>query len=250
MPDSYREGSFGLGAGRLRTVFHIVLPRGRAGHSGRRHSGHRPHCRARPRRSSTPPAPWHRFRTSGRRLFESGRTLCRAHVCALQRGPAHRTRRTPQRSCCWLSSCGINALSAFVAKQTEQGKAREDHMDERYLKLQSRSEFVLRRFPRAQKHQSGHSAERDHRVHRAFRLRQKSTLLKSLNRMNDLVEGCRITGAVKLDGEDIYARHGRQPSAQARRHGVPKAEPVPDERVRQHRLRPAHARHPLQGAAR
>ena len=26
VPDSYREGSFGLGAGRLRTVFHIVLP--------------------------------------------------------------------------------------------------------------------------------------------------------------------------------------------------------------------------------
>ena len=26
MPDSYREGSFGLGAGRLRTVFRIVLP--------------------------------------------------------------------------------------------------------------------------------------------------------------------------------------------------------------------------------
>lgn len=32
----------------------------------------------------------------------------------------------------------------------------------------------------------------------------KSTFLKSLNRMNDLVEGCRITGSVKLDGEDIY----------------------------------------------
>ena len=32
----------------------------------------------------------------------------------------------------------------------------------------------------------------------------KSTLIKSLNRMNDLVEGCRITGSVKLDGEDIY----------------------------------------------
>ena len=32
----------------------------------------------------------------------------------------------------------------------------------------------------------------------------KSTLLKSLNRMNDLVEGCRITGEVLLDGEDIY----------------------------------------------
>ena len=32
----------------------------------------------------------------------------------------------------------------------------------------------------------------------------KSTLLRCLNRMNDLVEGCRIEGGVKLDGEDIY----------------------------------------------
>ncbi len=32
----------------------------------------------------------------------------------------------------------------------------------------------------------------------------KSTFLKSLNRMNDLVEGCKITGDVCLDGEDIY----------------------------------------------
>ena len=32
----------------------------------------------------------------------------------------------------------------------------------------------------------------------------KSTLLKTLNRMNDLVEGCRIEGDVLLDGEDIY----------------------------------------------
>ncbi len=32
----------------------------------------------------------------------------------------------------------------------------------------------------------------------------KSTFLKSLNRMNDLVEGCKITGKVLLDYEDIY----------------------------------------------
>lgn len=32
----------------------------------------------------------------------------------------------------------------------------------------------------------------------------KSTFIKCLNRMNDLVEGCRITGKVALDGEDIY----------------------------------------------
>ena len=33
----------------------------------------------------------------------------------------------------------------------------------------------------------------------------KSTFLKCLNRMNDLVQGCKITGHVLLDGEDIYS---------------------------------------------
>ncbi|MDY2629526.1 MAG: phosphate ABC transporter ATP-binding protein PstB [Lachnospiraceae bacterium] len=32
----------------------------------------------------------------------------------------------------------------------------------------------------------------------------KSTYLKTLNRMNDLVDCCKITGQVLLDGEDIY----------------------------------------------
>ena len=32
----------------------------------------------------------------------------------------------------------------------------------------------------------------------------KSTLLRCFNRMNDLVDGVRIEGAIKLDGEDIY----------------------------------------------
>lgn len=32
----------------------------------------------------------------------------------------------------------------------------------------------------------------------------KSTFLKSLNRMNDLVEGCRIEGEITLRGENIY----------------------------------------------
>ena len=32
----------------------------------------------------------------------------------------------------------------------------------------------------------------------------KSTFLKSLNRMNDLVEGCKITGDIRMMGEDIY----------------------------------------------
>ncbi len=31
----------------------------------------------------------------------------------------------------------------------------------------------------------------------------KSTLLKCLNRMNDLVEGCRVEGSIKMDGNEI-----------------------------------------------
>ena len=33
----------------------------------------------------------------------------------------------------------------------------------------------------------------------------KSTFLRCLNRMNDVIEGCKVTGAITLDGEDIYA---------------------------------------------
>ena len=33
----------------------------------------------------------------------------------------------------------------------------------------------------------------------------KSTFLRTLNRMNDLIEGVRITGEVIIEGQDIYA---------------------------------------------
>ena len=34
----------------------------------------------------------------------------------------------------------------------------------------------------------------------------KSTFIKMLNRMNDLIEDCRITGEIKIGGQDIYAK--------------------------------------------
>ncbi|MCL2575442.1 MAG: phosphate ABC transporter ATP-binding protein PstB [Defluviitaleaceae bacterium] len=34
----------------------------------------------------------------------------------------------------------------------------------------------------------------------------KSTFLRTLNRMNDIIEGCKITGEVLLDGQNIYER--------------------------------------------
>ena len=71
----------------------------------------------------------------------------------------------------------------------------------------------------------------------------KSTFLKTLNRMNDLVPDVKITGQVKYKGIDIF-----EPSTDVnelrRQIGMvfSEAEPVPDEHLRQHRLRPAHAR--------
>ena len=35
----------------------------------------------------------------------------------------------------------------------------------------------------------------------------KSTLLRCFNRMNDLVDSCRIEGSINLHGENIYAKH-------------------------------------------
>jgi phosphate transport system ATP-binding protein len=34
----------------------------------------------------------------------------------------------------------------------------------------------------------------------------KSTFIKTFNRMNDLVEGCRITGSIRINGKDIFAK--------------------------------------------
>jgi len=53
----------------------------------------------------------------------------------------------------------------------------------------------------------------------------KSTLLKCLNRMNDLVEGCRIEGSVTLDGTDIY--HDIELSLLRRRVGMVFQKPNP-----------------------
>ena len=35
----------------------------------------------------------------------------------------------------------------------------------------------------------------------------KSTFLRCLNRMNDLIEGCRIDGTIMNEGQDIYSKN-------------------------------------------
>jgi phosphate transport system ATP-binding protein len=54
----------------------------------------------------------------------------------------------------------------------------------------------------------------------------KSTLLRTLNRLNDLVDGVHASGKVLLDGQDITAR-GIDTTALRRRVGMVFAQPVP-----------------------
>ncbi len=66
----------------------------------------------------------------------------------------------------------------------------------------------------------------------------KSTLLRVLNRMYDLYPNQRAAGQVTLDDDDILAPGaGSQSAARQGRHGVPEADAVPDDHLREHRLR-------------
>ncbi len=80
----------------------------------------------------------------------------------------------------------------------------------------------------------------------------KSTFLRAINRMNDTIPTCRMTGDITLDGSSIYDRDLDVVQLRAQdRHGVPEAQSVPQVDLRECRLWPAHPRHlELQGRAR
>jgi phosphate transport system permease protein len=112
VPDSYREGSFGLGAGRLRTVFKIVLPSAIPGIlsgvilSIGRIVGETAAL----------------IYTSGtvaeipNSLFSSGRTLS-VHMYALLSEGLYTTQAYATAVILLVMVIGINALSSFVAKK-------------------------------------------------------------------------------------------------------------------------------------
>lgn len=54
----------------------------------------------------------------------------------------------------------------------------------------------------------------------------KSTVLRALNRMNDLIEGCSLSGRISFDGQDLYAR-GVDPVEVRRRIGMVFQKPNP-----------------------
>ena len=70
----------------------------------------------------------------------------------------------------------------------------------------------------------------------------KSTFLRSLNRMNDTVESCRVSGSLMLEEQDIYSPKIDIVALRgACRHGLPEAKPFPQVHLRQYCLWPAHS---------
>ena len=112
MPDSFREGSFGLGAGKLRTVFRIVLPSAVPGiFSGiilaiGRIVGE---TAALIFTAGT-------FSGVAGGVMESGRTLAVHMYCLLNEG-LHRSEAYATAVVLLVMVIGINALSGAVAKR-------------------------------------------------------------------------------------------------------------------------------------
>ena len=117
IPDSYREGSFGLGAGRLRTVTRIVLPPAMTRHSGGRDSGHRP----RGGRNRSPHLyRRHRGETGPTGVMSSGRTLA-VHMYVLSGEGLHVPEASATAVVLLVIVVGMNALSSYVAKKLTRG---------------------------------------------------------------------------------------------------------------------------------
>ena len=117
VPDSYREGSFGLGAGKLRTVFKIVLPAAIPGIL----SGV---ILAIGRLVGEPAALVYTAGTVAglAGITDSGRTLA-IHMYVLSNEGLHKNEANATAVVLLIIVLGINALSGLVAKKLEAPKA-------------------------------------------------------------------------------------------------------------------------------
>ena len=57
----------------------------------------------------------------------------------------------------------------------------------------------------------------------------KSTFLRTLNRMNDLIDGVKITGEIVIDHEDIYKSNDVIKLTYKSRNGISKTKSIPNE---------------------
>lgn len=115
--DSYREGSFGLGAGKLRTVFRIVLPSANSGILAGI-------ILAIGRVIGETAALIYTAGTVAKipkSLFDSGRTLA-IHMYALSSEGLHTNEANATAVVLLILVMGINTLASFIAKRLQKGR--------------------------------------------------------------------------------------------------------------------------------
>ena len=57
----------------------------------------------------------------------------------------------------------------------------------------------------------------------------KSTVIRSINRMHEVIPGAHVKGEILLDGENIYdPKVNYSICSQDHRHGVPEGQPIPN----------------------
>ncbi len=196
VPDSYREASFGLGAGKLRTIFKIVLPSAVPGIL----SGV---ILATGRVVGETAALLFTAGTIAKvaGLMDSGRTLA-VHMYALSSEGLYMNQMYATGVILMLIVLLINGCSGMIAKKNckeikERRGKNMSKIDVSNMDLYYGDFHALKNI----------NLSIDANEVTAFIGPSgcgKSTLLKSINRMNDLVPGCRITGEMLLDGENIY----------------------------------------------
>ena len=115
--DSYREGSFGLGAGKLRTVFRIVIPSASSGILAGI-------ILAIGRVIGETAALIYTAGTVAKipqNIFDSGRTLA-IHMYVLSGEGLHTNEANATAVVLLILVFGINTLASFIAKKFQKGK--------------------------------------------------------------------------------------------------------------------------------
>ena len=201
--DSFREASYGLGAGKLRTIFKIVLPSAMPGIAAGI-------ILAIGRIVGETAALMYTSGTVAEipsSLMSSGRTLA-LHMYALSSEGLYEDQAYATAVVLLVFVLLINTLSSFIARKLTKSEFGKDQqtMDNKIPKFSIKNMDLY--------YGNFHALKDINMDIPANQITAfigpsgcgKSTLLKSLNRMNDLVEGCKITGDIKLDGTDIYGQ--------------------------------------------
>ena len=118
VPDSYREGSFGLGAGKLRTVFRIVLPVRDPGCARRCDPCHRTYRSVRQQPLMYTSGTVAQIPDS---IMGSGRTLA-LHMYVLSSEGLYMDQAYATAVILLVLVVGINALSSFIAENLRKRK--------------------------------------------------------------------------------------------------------------------------------